>query len=183
METLQMSVELRRTTGKGSAHKSRARGMAPGVVYGPGIEPFAISFNPANLRSLLKSGHGVNSVLSLSVSDGRLVTAMVKDMQIDPLSRNIIHGDFIAINENTPVTVKVPLHFEGRSEGVKAGGVLIHLAREVTLRCLPKDIPHELKVDITPLKIGDSLHFSELKTPEGAQVVFKVDRPVAYVEK
>lgn len=183
METLQLSVELRRTTGKGSAHKSRARGMAPGVVYGPGVEPFAISFNPVTLRALLKGGRGINSVLSLSVTDGRLVTAMVKDLQVDPLSRNIIHGDFIAISETTPVTVKVPLHFEGRSEGVKAGGVLIHLAREVTLRCLPKDIPSELKVDVTPLKIGDSLHFADLKGPEGSQVVFKVNRPLAYVEK
>lgn len=184
MEAHELVVEQRVKTGKGSARKSRARGHVPGVVYGKEIEPFSISFEPSSLRTVIKSTHGMNSVIRLTVegkADKPLV--MIKDLQTHPLSRAIIHSDFIQVAEDKPVVVVVPLHLDGKPEGVKVGGLLQQLQRSLTVRCLPKDIPVEIRTDVSHLNINESLHVKDVAMPEGVQALYRSNYAVATVLK
>ncbi len=184
METHQLVVEQRVKTGKGSARKSRARGHVPGVVYGKDIKSFSISFEPASLRTVLKSSHGMNSVITLSVEgNNNPVLVMVKDLQTHPISRDIIHSDFIQVSDSRPVVVNVPLHLDGKPEGVKAGGLLQQLQRTLTLRCLPKDIPVEVRTDVSHLNILESLYVKDVALPVGSEVLARTNYAVATVLK
>jgi large subunit ribosomal protein L25 len=184
MEAHELAVEQRVRTGKGSARKSRAKGHVPGVVYGKDIEPFSISFEPTALRTVMKSSHGMNSVIRLMVegkSDPVLV--MIKDLQSDPLSRSIVHSDFIQVSESRPVIVEVPLHLDGRPVGVKAGGLLQQLVRTITVRCLPQNIPVELRADVSHLDINESLHVKDLPLPAGTEALYRTNFSIATVLK
>lgn len=182
MESVELAVEQRVANGKGNAHKVRAAGLVPAVVYGKGFESKSISLAPVALRNTLKSKLGFNSVISLSMPGESSCLVMLKEVQRHPVSREIIHVDFLRIHEDAPVTVSVPLRLEGRAEGVVAGGTLKSLARTLTVRCLPALIPTELKVDVTPLKIGESLAAKNVTLADGVTLAMNANTAVATVE-
>lgn len=181
MEPLELAVERRAKTGKGSAHKTRARGLAPGVVYGQDIQPIPISFTPAAVKTVMKSPYGINQLIRVVVDSGEQTVALIKHLQIDPLSRKIIHGDFVAVADGRQQLFLVPLRLEGKPEGVKAGGFLKQSVRALTVKCLPKDIPLAINLDVSALGIGDSIHVNEVTTPDGCKLVFGANFPVAAV--
>jgi len=108
---------------------------------------------------------------------------MVKDIQIDPLRRTILHSDFIQITEDRPVVVPIPFHVEGRALGVIAGGILQQLERTILVSCLPANIPVEIRADVSHLNVGESLVIKDLKLPEGTTAVAKETHAVAQVMK
>jgi large subunit ribosomal protein L25 len=168
MEQLTLTVETRQTIGKGAARKIRRAGRLPGVLYGLGHQANII-VEPRNIQKLLLEEGGRNKVLNLTGGgvDGR--HAIVKDFQIDPLSRVLLHVDLLEIDVKKKIQVTVPLNFVGKSLGVAEGGVLNVVNREIDVKALPTQIPKHIDVDVSALKIGDSIHLDDVTLPEGCE--------------
>lgn len=167
MEQQVIEVEHRGTRGKGAARKLRATGMIPGVLYGHKEAPVAFSVNPLELRKRIRaSGMGRNTIFKLSGLD-RDVLALLKETQVDPVRRDLLHIDLIEVREGDQVFVDVPLEFSGKAAGVVAGGDLQVVRRSIEVACSPLTIPRSIPVDVTPLEIGDTLHAGDLPFPEG----------------
>lgn len=182
MNAHEMTTSVRTALGKGGARKVRAKGQIPAVVVGKGFDTLSLTCLPAELKGIFKTRYGRNCVLRLKLDDGSAVLAMLQDVQLHPVSREPEHVDFMRISEDVPVMVTVPLHLDGKAEGVVAGGTLKQLHRGLPLKCLPKDIPVEVRVDVTALKIGEHMHVHSLTLPEGSSLATSDDFAVATVE-
>lgn len=169
MEQQVLEVEQRVGKGKGDARKLRASGKIPGVLYGHKEQPTPLSLDPHQLRKRIRASDlGRNTVLQLSGLD-RSVMALIKDTQIDPVRRDLIHVDFFEVRETDRVVVEVPLEFEGKAAGVVLGGELQIVRRSLPVRCSPMQIPKSLTVSVTQLGLGQSLHISDVALPEGTE--------------
>ncbi len=162
MSVIQLKGLRRESVGKGSARKARAAGLIPGVIYGHGETPVPVSVTAREFEVALRSHKGGNAIVNLSVG-GSEVTALVRDVQYDPLSRGIVHLDFQHISLTEQIEVEVLVHFVGLPVGVKdGGGILEHIIRTVHVRCLPTAIPAHIDVDVTALNVGDSVHVRDI---------------------
>ena len=124
--------------------------------------------------------HKRNTLITLQLESGEK-QVLFKDYQVDPVSRRLLHADFLEVALDKPVLVKVPVVTTGKAEGVAAGGILSVSTHEVTVEALPDRIPVQIEVDVTPIKIGHSLHVSELKSPPGSKIKYATDYVIAYV--
>jgi large subunit ribosomal protein L25 len=159
-------AELREKTGKGVARKLRAKGFVPAIFYGPRTQSIPISVEVKALRKTLQTEAGENVLIELDIkrdgeSDKKVV--MLKDVQIDALSGDILHADFYEIAMDETLKVEVPLNLLGKPEGTKLGGILEQIRRSIEIECLPGDIPKRIDIDVSGLKIGDSIHVRDLK--------------------
>jgi large subunit ribosomal protein L25 len=163
MSVIQLNGKRRETIGKGGARKARAAGQIPGVIYGHGEEPIAVAVDGREFSTVMRSHKGGNAIVNLKVGEGEY-TALVRDAQIDPLSRAILHLDFQHISLTETIEVEVPVHPVGIAVGVKDGGGILELiTRMIEVRCLPTAIPAALDLDVSALEIGASLHVSDIK--------------------
>jgi len=184
MEFAKVNVEVRSAAKKGAARRVRSGGQVPGVLYGRKREPLAVTFNEKELISSLDKEKRRNTVLKLTVRDAgksEEVTAMVRDAQINPLSRRLVHVDFLAVDLNAEVNVTVPLVLTGKPIGVTNGGNLHQSMHLVPIAAKPAAIPTKLEVDVSGLDIGDALHVSDLKLGEGVRVVLAAKEAIASV--
>jgi len=184
MDFAKVNVEVRTATKKGGARKVRSKGQIPGVLYGRKGEPLPVSFNEKELMTSLDKERRRNTVLTLNVSQAgkaEQVTAMVRDAQINPLSRRLIHVDFLRVDLNEEVEVSVPLVLVGKAVGTTNGGNLHQSMHRVTIAAKPAAIPTKLEVDVTPLDIGDALHVSDLKLGDGVRVLLDAREALASV--
>jgi large subunit ribosomal protein L25 len=184
MEFAKVNVEVRSAAKKGAARRVRSGGQVPGVLYGRKREPLAVTFNEKELISSLDKEKRRNTVLKLTVRDAgksEEVTAMVRDAQINPLSRRLVHVDFLAVDLNVEVHVTVPLVLIGKAIGVTNGGNLHQSMHMVPVAAKPAAIPTKLEVDVSALDIGDALHASDLKLGEGVRVVLDAKEAIASV--
>jgi large subunit ribosomal protein L25 len=184
MEFAKVNVDVRAAAKKGAARRVRSGGAVPGVLYGREREPIAVTFNEKELMSSLDKERRRNTVLKLTVRDAgksEEVTAMVRDAQINPLSRRLVHVDFLAVDLNTEVHVNVPLVLTGKAVGVTNGGNLHQSMHMVPVAAKPAAIPTKLEVDVSALEIGDALHVSDLKLGEGVRVVLDAKEAIASV--
>lgn len=163
-----IEVKSRGERGKGAARRLRREGLIPGVVYGKGKEPTAITVNPDNLKKALKSAHGLNTVLTLKLESGNRL-ALLKDWETEVTTSNLIHADFVEISLDKPVRVEVPVHVKGKSKGVTDGGILEVIRHVLVVDSLPANIPIAIEIDVTELGVGDSIHVSDLKFAEGVK--------------
>ena len=127
------------------------------------------------------SDHSFNTVLTLDLDGGGSKTALLKDWQVDPVSRQLLHADFIEIKLDEKLEAAVPLNLVGISEGVVEGGILNQVRRDIMVRCLPRDIPVSIDVDVTKMQINDSLHIDEIPAPENVELVFSRNVTLAVV--
>ena len=165
MKEISITARMRADRGKGSARQTRRDGYVPGVVYGPDIEPVALAVNERELRAALKSATG-GSIFNLSI-DGKDNKTIVREIQRDPITSRVIHVDFHAISMNKPINVAVPIKFTGTPRGVKTdGGIMQTTMRELSVSCLPTDIPDSIAIDVADLGIGDSIHVRDLDLPQ-----------------
>ncbi len=183
MERPVLMAERREEVGKGAARKLRARGLIPAVFYGSRSKSISLVVDPNELAKALQTEAGDNVVIDLDIrkgdqSDRKVV--MVKDLQIDPLQRTALHTDFYEVTMDEMVTVEVPVHLVGKAEGTKVGGILEQIRRTIQIQCLPGDIPKAIDVDVSPLKIGDSIHIQDLKV-EKARILFETNFTIATV--
>jgi large subunit ribosomal protein L25 len=164
-----LEVTLRGKAGKVGAKKTRNEGNVPGVLYGKGLEAVSISVNPAALKQALSTEAGENTLLDVNYKEGdknvsRL--SILSATQYDFLTNKPLHFDFHALDVSKKITVNVPVKITGKAKGVKEGGILEEILREIPVECLPKDIPNSFEVDVTDLEIGHSIHVAVLKTSD-----------------
>jgi large subunit ribosomal protein L25 len=184
MDFAKVSVELRSQSGKGGAHKVRAAGKVPGVLYGHKSEPLAVSFNEKTLLQSLDKERRRNTVFTLTVSGNgkdEQVTAMIRDAQIDPMSRRLVHVDFLRVSLEDEVHVTVPLVLIGKAVGVTNGGNLHQSMHLIAIAAKPAAIPSKLEADVTALEIGDALHVSDLKLGAGVRALLDPKDAIASV--
>lgn len=181
LTTRPLTAKIREGAGKGPARRTRAAGLVPAVVYGPHLEkPLNIAVDAKETKAAIQTPKKMNTVLGLSV-EGKQITVLLKEFQLDPVSKELLHVDFIDVRENEQVKVKIPLILTGKAEGVTNGGILSQVRREVEVWALPAAIPEKIEADVTPLKIGGSLHINEVKLPAGVTVKTSVNFTVAVV--
>ena len=180
MAVIQLKGQRREGVGKGFTRKARAAGQIPGVVYGHGEKPVAVAVDAKELELALRGFKGANPIVNLSLG-GKPVTALVRDVQMDPVTRGIIHLDFQHISLTEEIEVEVAVHCVGTPIGVKdGGGILEYHARALKIRCLPTSIPPSIDVDVTHLNIGQNLHVRDI-VPQGYTIVTDADVTVAAV--
>lgn len=173
METVKLSVELRQETGKERAGRLRRSGKVPGVFYGPGKPAAALAIDAREFHLKLDSLEGSHLIqLTSPLPELHDKLALLKEVQRHPVTSEPLHIDFYEVDVTRPIQVTVPLHFVGKAEGVTAGGTLQSLFREITVECLPREIPEFLEVDVSGLKIHESIHIEELILPAGVKAVY-----------
>jgi large subunit ribosomal protein L25 len=159
-------VALRDGHGKGVARKLRAAGKVPGVVYGEGQPARPVVLDGKSFELLVRSG-GHHGLLDLTFETGHdPVKALVREVQVHPLSREVVHVDLQRISMTEKIRIEVPIMLSGKPEGVKThGGILEHTLRNVEVECLPTAIPEKIEVDVSALNIGQSVHVGDLQIP------------------
>ena len=186
MEQRQLEVVLRAGRGKEAARRVRREGKIPAVLYGRKTPTFHLTVKPEELKKILTSGAKENTLIGLKVTGpgsdqvGAPVV-MLKDLQVHPLTQSYLHADFYAVAMDEKIEIDIPIRLIGKAEGVKLGGIQQLAMREIRIRCLPTEIPEFLDVDISPLKIGDSLHVRDLVPPEKFEFVTDRNFTVASV--
>jgi large subunit ribosomal protein L25 len=175
-----VNAEKREGKGKGPARRLRQKGLIPAVVYGRKSEPRHVAVDPAVLLKAIETPHKFNTVLTLKM-DGTEQAVLFKEYEVDPVTRRLLHADFLAVKMDEPVTVAVPVVTVGTAIGATEGGILSLATHEITVQALPSKIPVRIEVDVTELKIGRSIHVSELKAPEGCKFKFGSDYVVVFV--
>jgi len=180
METMALQAEVRTTSGKGPARRLRLSGKIPAVVYGPGIEPTALTVIPTELLKGLRSKRGRNVAYDLTY-DGKQVLVMVRDLEVDPVTRELLHVDFLSVAPEKAVVVTVPLATAGRAKGVVKGGQLNVTLRTVPLLAPPKLIPEEILLDVSNLDMDEAISVKDLVLPEGVSCTLPADRVLVSV--
>ncbi|NNF57991.1 MAG: 50S ribosomal protein L25 [Rhodothermaceae bacterium] len=169
MDTLTLNVQPRET-GKKAVKATRNAGLVPGVLYGAHQEPVHFSTEVLDLRPLIHTSatHRIELVVD---GASEPYDCIVKTVDFHPVTDAPIHIDFQALTEGEKLTMTVPIHLDGIAVGVKDGGVLGQPLNELELRCLPKDIPGSISVDISAMEIGDSIHVEDLSLPGEIEVL------------
>lgn len=181
LTTSKLEAKTRTDAGKGFARRTRAEGLIPACVYGKHLEkPLNIALNGKALRAAVNTPKKLNTIIGLAI-DGKEHTVLLKEYQLDPVSRDLLHADFIDVRENEQVKVKVPVVLTGKSIGVTEGGILSQMRRELEVWALPGAIPEQIEVDVTPMKIASALHVNDLTLPKGLTVKTHVNFTIAVV--
>ncbi|HET9599453.1 MAG TPA: 50S ribosomal protein L25/general stress protein Ctc, partial [Anaeromyxobacteraceae bacterium] len=175
-----LNAKARTEKGKGPARRLRADGLIPAVVYGQKREPTHIAVDPAAIQKAIATPHKLNTLLTLQL-DGTEKRVLFREYEVDPVSRRLLHADFLEVDMAKPVKVEVPIVTTGKAEGVTDGGILTVSAHDITVEALPDRIPVQIDVDVTPLKIGSSIHIADVKAPEGVKVKYATNFTVAVV--
>ncbi len=171
--TFELIAQARTLQGTGASRRLRRAAMVPGIVYGGAAAPQAIEVAHNDLLLKLKKEAFHSSVVTLVVN-GKKESVLLRDYQMHAYRPLVLHIDFQRVDATHELHTKVPLHFvnEEIAPGVKLnGGLVNHVITEVDVHCLPKDLPGFIEVDLGELKIGDSIHLSQLKLPNGVQLV------------
>jgi large subunit ribosomal protein L25 len=169
-EQLTLSAEARERGGKGASRQHRRDGRVPAVIYGQKQTPISIHVEEKGLVRALSTGHFMNTVVMIDVG-GQTVRTLPKDVQFHPVTDRPLHVDFFRIGEHTSVHVNVPVRFtdEEASPGLKRGAVLNIVAHELDLVCDAAEIPDEIVISLKGLEVGDTIHLSGIKLPQGAK--------------
>ena len=165
-----MPAEARERAGKGPARAARRAGRVPGVVYGAKKDPLMITLDPRDVVRGLRTGSFMATIYDLKVG-GKKERVLPRDVQFDPVTDAPLHVDFLRVSASSQVTVDVPVEFlnEEESPGLKRGGLLNVVRHGIELNCQADSIPQSIQVDLTGLDIGDSVHISMVKLPEGVE--------------
>lgn len=181
MATASLNAKPRTETGKGVARKLRAAGEVPGVIYGHGREPQALTVNAREFNRLADRIRITSTVIELAL-DGKVAKTLIRELQRHPLNRETLHIDFQELVAGEKVNVSVPLRFTGTAEGVKTGGgILEEVMHQIEVRVDPSNIPDHIDVDVTALTIGHGLHVRDLILPPGVEVLDDPDNTIATV--
>jgi large subunit ribosomal protein L25 len=168
----EIKAQSRTDEGKGASRRLRRAAMVPAVVYGANQPPQSIQIEHNTILLAAKNEWFFSSILDLNV-DGKVQKVLVRDWQKHPFKQQMLHMDFLRVNENEAIRVNVPLHFlnQEKSPAGKTSGVVIsHNLTEVEVSCLPGNLPEFIEVDLAELKPGDIVHLSQVKLPKGVSL-------------
>lgn len=182
MSTASLSASVRAETGKGAARKIRQGGNIPAVIYGHGREPQSLTINARETDKLLKSIAISSTVIELTV-DGKTSRTLIREVQRHPFKRTITHIDFQELVAGETVSVHCPIVYVGTPDGVRLeGGLLDQIMHQLHIEVDPSAIPNHIDVDVTALKVGKSLHVSDLVLPAGIKVLDEPGTTVCIVQ-
>jgi large subunit ribosomal protein L25 len=183
MEIRELTVERREALGKGAVRRLRRQGLVPAILYGARAEPVPLSVSPKAVQRALQGHAGGGVLVSLKLQgETEARSAIVRDLQFDPVRDDLIHVDLQAVRMDEEITVEVPIQVVGEAAGVKEqSGVLQVLLRTVEVACLPSRIPDRLTVDVSALRIHDVVTVTDIRPPEGVRVTTPGNQPVATV--
>ncbi len=181
MEKLDVEANIR--TAKPNA--VRSKGLVPAIVYARDFAPLSVEVNGKKMSTLFGAGANKNIIITLKVNDGSKVTdipVLAHDLQINALNDKIIHIDFLKLNMEEEIKTKISVVLIGESIGVKLdGGILVQAMRQIEVKCLPGDIPDKITLDVSPLKINDSIHVRDIVPPKGVTIISSKDDVVTSV--
>jgi len=181
MELVKVAAVRREAKGKNVSRRLRSSGQIPAVAYGKGESAITLSVSPKDLIGVLGTPHGRNSVIELDVEGNDKFAVLLCDFQYHPVTRALLHADFLKIALDQAVDVDIPLELTGKPKGVVAGGVLRQVFRKLPVSCLPKDIPVKIVYDVTELDLDDHVGVRDLSLPEGVNVRLPPEQTVAAV--
>ena len=181
MDLRKISANARDTRGKGEATRLRRTGRIPAVAYGKKLSAQSLAVSPDDMKSVLTSERGRNTVIELDVDGKSKLTVLLRDYQHHPVSRAILHADFVQISLDEPVDVQIPLETTGKAAGVVKGGILRQVFRRIPVRCLPTLIPVKIVHDVTELELDGHVPAKALALPEGVSVRLPPEQTVIAV--
>ena len=184
-ENIVVEVEKRITTGKNAANRLRANDQIPAVLYGGGkdMETWSLQVPRKTLATLLNKGLHSNAIFKLNLKGtDQSRHVMIRDLALDPVSRKMLHVDFVRVLLDRKLRVKSEIAIEGVPNGVKnSGGILNIVTHEILIECLPPDIPESVKIDVSAMEIHDSFRIQDLKLGDKIKVLEKADRVLLHV--
>ncbi len=182
MATVKLKIQVRTDLGKQGAKRTRASGSVPAMLYGEKLPNHALAIDAHDLRVALSTPSGRNVILQLNLEGEEGTTrAVIREMDRDPVARHILHVDLQRISENKPVIMHVPVRLVGESQAVKEGrGILDHTMRQLEVKCLPRDIPEHIEVDVSALEVKHAIHVRDI-VAEHLELLDNPDRPVVEV--
>jgi large subunit ribosomal protein L25 len=184
MEQMQLTSSVRTDTGKGVARKLRQNGFVPAVVYGGTHGNIGLSVSSHDLRQIIAKGAGETSLIDLEVKNGddtQTVPVILKEFQIDPVKRTLLHADFMEVTMGQAIEIHVPIELTGESSGVKAGGLLEFVTRELIIECLPSKMLNHIDLDISGMDIGATLSVEDISLGEDYKILTTLDTVVVTV--
>lgn len=177
-QEVSLQAEPREGTGKGPGRRLRMQGRIPAVVYGLQKDSRSVSVDAHQLDHLIGE-FGEHALIALDIAGGGKVEHVItRDSQRDPVTGRLVHADFYRIDPKKPIHIQIPVQEVGTPLGVREGGILEELLREIDVRCLPTNMPAYFEVDVSNLEIGDSLHASDLTPPAGVEVLTPPDTAI-----
>ena len=181
-ERIKLDVKPREDAGSAVARRLRADGFVPGVLYGAGKNAHPFAVEERELRRVLTGEHGLHAILDV-VFDGQKTAhhAVLKDYQLDPVRPRLLHVDLHEVRLDQVIQTQVALEPTGESAGVKEGGVLTLVLREINVEALPMEVPDRLELDISAMTIGDSLRIADIAAPSGVKLLDDPDAVVVTV--
>lgn len=187
MEQVKLEAKIRKDLGKEAVRRLRREGFIPAVVYRRGEKTTALVLDKKALEKVLHTAAGENVIINLKIASDEKQkdrTCIIKEIQHNPVTGDILHADFNQISLTETIKVNVPISTKGEAVGVKQdGGVLEHVLWEVQVECLPTQIPEKLEIDIASLKIGDALFVKDIVAPKGVKILNDPELRVVAVEK
>ncbi|MET0790275.1 MAG: 50S ribosomal protein L25, partial [Polyangiaceae bacterium] len=178
MDAIKVSASRRDGNGKGAARRLRGEGRIPAVAYGKSLPTQQIAVPPEAIKAVLASAWGRNTVVNLDVDGKEGLTVLLSEFQYHPMSRALLHADFVQIHMDQPVNVEIPLELTGKAAGVIAGGTLRQVFRKLPIRCLPGLIPVKVVHDVTTLDKDGHVAAKDLNLPEGVSVRLPAEQTV-----
>ena len=172
-DNITLDAESRSDSGKGASRRLRHQGLVPAIVYGGKFDPVQVSIDHNVFLHELDKETIYTQVVDLKI-EGKVQEVILRDLQRHPYKNKILHADFFRIDKNTPIKVVVPVHVTNAEEcvGVKMdGGMMTQLVTEIEIIALPKDLPEYLEIDALELHLGEILHLTDIKMPEGVEIV------------
>lgn len=167
MAEIKLTATTGRELGNGPSRRVRAEGKIPGVVYGLGADPIPVTVEWKPLRAALTTEAGLNALIDLDI-DGDVALTIIKEMQRHPIRGDVMHLDFLRVSADALISIDVPINLTGEAEAVEVeNGTIDHLLYNITVNAKPADIPNELTIDISAMKIGDALRVEDLELPAG----------------
>lgn len=184
MELFELKANIREATGKGVARVLRRNNSIPAVLYGLANEPVKVQVAMSDIEAAFKQSKIAQVLVNLSVLDNdkemKKCPAIIKDLQLSPLSKDLLHADFLEISLEKPVLVKVPVEAIGKAPGVEFGGTLQLIRRELEILCMPLEIPESIAIDVNSLQMGDAVHVKDIEI-EGVEIPADVNFTVITV--
>lgn len=182
METLEVQADARAVGSKNQARRLRRSGKIPAILYGPKTPAVPLQLDKKDFSArvaVLEGSHLVRLKSAVPALADKV--ALVKEMQVHPISGELTHADLYEVDLAAKIQVQVPLRFIGKAAGVTRGGILQPIVREVEVECLPLDIPSAFNVDVSALDIGDSIHVGDIQMPDGVTLVSEASVAVVTV--
>lgn len=182
---IKLSARPRSESGRNAVKQVRARGGVPAVIYGSHDKPANLEVSRREIEALLSHAVGENILVELEIEEGGKTSSrlsLIQEVQHHPLRGEVLHVDFHAVSMTEEITAEIVVEPVGEADGVKNfGGLLEQNMRSVSIRCLPQNLPEIIRVDVSALKLGDSIHVRDLPLPAGVVATDDADLTVIHV--